>query len=184
MSAELIKHTEAAMALLEGKIAEVVYLPPDVRRNKTRINARGHATTAPFTAKEALDRIIAADPIGFLLALMNGQPVITFDAVDKKVDVDTDKVSKGAKKRLPPSVKLGMVDGIEIRAIVHVPSIEERMAIAKFLSAFAVEKRKKKPGPTGDSLDGKDTSEADEEFEQIAARRAAQARGDDGPAEG
>lgn len=175
MSTALIQHTEAAMALLQGKIAEIVYLPPDVRKNRTRIKANGQATTAPLSAKETLDRIVAADPIGFLVALMNGQPVMTFDAVDRKVEVDTDKVSKGAKKRLPPSVKLGMVDGIEIRAIVHVPSIEDRTAIAKFLTPFVTEKRKTGKGPIGDTLDGNEPTSADDDFAELAARRAREA---------
>jgi hypothetical protein len=184
MSNTLLKHTEAAMALLEGKIAEVVYLPPDVRKNKLRLKANGHATTAPLTAKETLDRILAADPVGFLLAIMNGQPVVTFDAVDKKIEVDTDKVTTRAKKKLPPMVKLGMVDGFEIRAVVHVPTIEDRKEVAKFLTPFVTEKRKKsnKDGPIGDSLDGKDPLDEDAQFEELAARRAREASG--GSAEG
>lgn len=186
MSNTLLKHTEAAMALLEGKIAEVVYLPPDIRKNKLRLKANGHATTAELSAKETLDRILAADPLGFLLAVMNGQPVITFDAVDKKVEVDTDKVPSRAKKKLPPMVKLGMVDGFEIRAVVHVPTIEDRKDVAKFLMPFVTEKRKKgdapKPGPVGDSLDGTDPLDEDAAFEKLAAQRAREANG--GTAEG
>lgn len=165
MSADLIKYTEAAMALLEGKIAEVVYLPPDVRKNKVRLNAAGHATTAPLSAKEQLDRIVAADPLGFLLALMNGQPVVTFRAVEKEV---APKKASARTKQQFPLLKLGKVDGVEIVAEMQVPSIDDRKEIARFLIPFVTEKRKK----AGD----KPTGDDDDDFEAILAQRRQQAR--------
>jgi hypothetical protein len=170
MSADLIKYTEAAMALLDGKIAEVVYLPPDVRKTKTRINAYGHATNTPLTAKEALDRIIAADPLGFLIAVMNGQPVMTFDVVDKKIAPKA--TGAKTKKKFKP-LSLGEVDGVEIIAQVHVPTIDDRKEVAKFLVPYVTEKRKKK-GEIGPD----DPEEA--EFERILAQRAQQARDEAG----
>ncbi len=167
MSADLLKYTEAAMALLDGKIAEVVYLPPDVRKNKTRINAYGNATTAPVSAKEALDRIIAADPLGFLLAIMNGQPVISFGVKEK--EVEPKRVGRKTAKTFPV-LDLGKVDGVEIVAHVHVPTVDDRKEVAKFLTPYVTEKRKKK-GEEGGGLDPKD-----EEFERILAQRAQQAR--------
>jgi hypothetical protein len=166
MSADLIKYTEAAMALLQGKIAEVIYLPPDVRKNRVRLNSHGHATTAPFTASEQLDRIVAADPVGFLVAVMNGQPVVTFGIEDATV-----RPQAGARvKKKFKTLKLGKVDGIEVEAHIHVPSVEDRKEIAKFLTPYVVTKRKKK---------GDDPLAPDEdEFEAILDQRIAQARGD------
>lgn len=171
MSADLLKYTEAAMALLQGKIAEVVYLPPDVRKNKLRINVSGHATTAPPSPKEQLDRIVAADPLGFLLALMNGQPVVTFGLDDKVVEP---KVTSARTKSKFPVLKLGKVDGHEVVAHVHVPSIDDRKEIARFLVPFVTEKRKK----AGDKTEGDE-----DEFEQILAQRRQQARDENGPGE-
>lgn len=166
MSADLIKYTEAAMALLEGKIAEVVYLPPDVRKHKTRINAYGHATNSPLSSKEALDRIIAADPVGFLLAILNGQPVLTFGVAEKEV---APKKTSARTRKAFPQLRLGKVDGVEIVAHVHVPTVDDRKEVAKFLTPFVTEKRKKK------SEQGPDDPE-EEEFQRILAQRTQQAR--------
>lgn len=166
MSADLIKYTEAAMALLDGKIAEVVYLPPDVRKNKVRLNAAGHATTAPFSAKEQLDRIIAADPVGFLVAIMNGQPVVTFDTLSKEVAPK----STGAKtKKKFPQLKLGKVEGVEIVASIQMPSIEDRKEVAKFLTPYVTTKQRKKG-------DGPELDDEEAEFERVLAQRIQQAK--------
>jgi len=160
------------MALLDGKIAEVVYLPPDVRKNKVRLNSAGHATTAPFSAKEQLDRIIAADPVGFLVAIMQGQPLVTFGTLEKEV------VPKGTSARARkkfPQLRLGKVDGVEIVASIQMPSIEDRKEVAKFLTPYVTTKQRKK----GDPTEG-DPDEA--EFERVLAQRIQQAK-DDGQVE-
>jgi hypothetical protein len=175
MSADLIKYTEAAMALLEGKIADVIYLPPDIRRNKLRINAAGHATTKPPSDKEALDRIAAADPLGFLLAVMNGQPVVTF--APKAKEVEPKKTSAKTAKAFP-LLSLGKVNGVEIVAEFHVPSIDDRKEVAKFLTPFVTERKRKTKGE-------EKPDEEQDEFERILAQRRQQAKEEsDGSAEG
>lgn len=162
------------MALLHGKLAEVVYLPPDVRRTKHRINAAGHATTSPPSPKEALDRIVTADPLGFLIAVMNGQPTMTFSA--SGVTLPPKKVS-GRVKAKAPTLQLGTVDGFDIMAHVHVPTMDERLRVAQFLVPFVTEKRKKK-------TDDKKPKDEDDEFEQILKARRQQAKDEDAEAEG
>lgn len=163
MSAELMKHTEAAMALLEGKLADVVYLPPSVRRNRLRLNSRGQATTAPLSAKESLDRITLADPLGFLLAIMNGQPVVTFAAETK--EVEPKETHKRTQKKFP-QLRLGKVDGAEIIAHLHVPSVDERVDIAKFLMPYVTERRKKQKN--------NEEEQAPDDFEMILNQRIQQ----------
>lgn len=174
MSAELIKYTEAAMALLDGKLADIVYLPPDVRKNKVRINAHGRATTNPPSVNEQLDRILMADPLGFLLAVMNGQPVLSFGAKPK--EVEPKKTTRRAEKAFP-LVSLGKVAGVEIVATTLMPTLDDRKDVAKFLVPYVTERRKKK-GEQGTP----DDEEA--EFEQILERRIQQAKDNNGTAEG
>lgn len=149
MSDALLRHTEAAMALLEGSVADIVYLPPDVRKSRVRIDGRGVRTERPPSEGEQIDRITMADPLGFLVAVMNGQPVLTFGFEPKIVAPNKKRASKKTVKRFP-MIGLEDADGGELVAYMHTPTMAERVEIAKFLVPFVTEKRAKKAKPDPD----------------------------------
>ena len=73
--------TERAMEdpALESLIPPPVYLPSRLRGKDIRITADDiRLTIDPPSIKENHLRIAKADPLGFLIALMNGQPVPVF----------------------------------------------------------------------------------------------------------
>ncbi len=69
-----IKATDA------GKlIPPIVYLPKRLRAHATRLTAdQVRVTVEPPTIQENHARIADADPIGFLIAIMHGQPIPAF----------------------------------------------------------------------------------------------------------
>lgn len=74
--------TERALrATFEGTlIPPIVYLPAGLRKSKARIQE--HVTLNPRTAAEVEDQIAKADPTGFLIAIMQGQPIPVFVVAD------------------------------------------------------------------------------------------------------
>jgi hypothetical protein len=72
---KLSANTERAITLLTVDKGNKLLYWPSYLRGGTRITPDGVATRNPPTEKEQLERIVEADPLGFLLALMNGQPV-------------------------------------------------------------------------------------------------------------
>lgn len=65
---------------LETLIPPIVYLPSRLRGKELRLTADNlRLTVDPPTVEENHLRIAKADPIGFLVALMNGQPVPVFE---------------------------------------------------------------------------------------------------------
>jgi hypothetical protein len=169
---ELKKHTEAAMELLQGQLKELVYLPPETRKRNIRVDANGRATTHPPTEKEQLQRITLADPLGFLLAVMNGQPVVTFGV--RNIIVDTPrKRSKNAPARLAKSfsvLTLDETDGQEVYAKVHVPSMDERMDSAKFLVPYITTKATRAKAPETPESGEDDPTSFDAKLDQRLAQ--------------
>lgn len=77
----LDEFTERAIRATDaGKlIPPIVYLPSRLRGHNTRITVdQVRITTDPPTIAENHLRIGEADPLGFLIALMHGQPIPTF----------------------------------------------------------------------------------------------------------
>jgi hypothetical protein len=70
--------TERALkATFEGTlIPPIVYLPAGLRKQRARIQE--HVTLNPRSAAEIEDQIAKADPVGFLIAIMQGQPIPVF----------------------------------------------------------------------------------------------------------
>lgn len=65
---------------LEALIPPIVYLPSRLRGKELRLTADNlRLTVDPPTVAENHLRIAKADPLGFLIALMNGQPVPAFE---------------------------------------------------------------------------------------------------------
>jgi hypothetical protein len=78
----LDQFTERAIRATDaGKlIPPIVYLPSRLRANNTRLTVDNvRITTDPPTIEENHIRIAEADPIGFLIALMHGQPIPAFE---------------------------------------------------------------------------------------------------------
>ncbi len=86
------EYTERAIRATEtGKlIPPIVYLPKMLRGQKVRLTVDNLALTRdPPTIKENHLRIAEADPVGFLLAIMHGQPIPSF-RVTKNGSIEID----------------------------------------------------------------------------------------------
>ncbi len=80
------KFTERAIRAVDaGKyLPPIVYLPKRLRGQKTRLTVdQVQITTEPPTIAENHLRILEADPLGFLIAMMHGQPVPEFHVTDE-----------------------------------------------------------------------------------------------------
>lgn len=79
------EYTERAIRMTEaGKlIPPIVYLPRNLRAQKVRLTYDNLvATVVPPTVEENHVRIQEADPLGFLIAIMHGQPFPEFTIED------------------------------------------------------------------------------------------------------
>lgn len=171
MSVDLLKYTEQAVSLLGGKFPDLVYLPPDVRKRTARVTTTGAVTREPYSLDEQLDRVVQADPVGFLIALMHGQPVVTFQVASALVKKGA--VAKKTAKAFD-GVLLGTVDGAEVYADFHTSTPADRERIASFFTNFVLPKArtlkedKQKPkGPV-------------DEFASLARQRAGEVDEPDG----
>lgn len=74
--------TERAIRATEAGtlIPPIVYLPRSLRRQKMMLTTDNLALTVdPPTVEENHVKIAAADPVGFLIAVMHGQPIPSFE---------------------------------------------------------------------------------------------------------
>jgi hypothetical protein len=81
----------AVRATVEGTLfPPAVYIPAGLRKRKVRV--REVHTINPADAKENELRVAACDPTGFLIAVMQGQPIPTFHVKEHggKIIVETD----------------------------------------------------------------------------------------------
>jgi hypothetical protein len=72
---KLSRNTERAISLITVDKSDPLLYWPSYLQGGTRLTPDGVATRNPPTEAEQIARIVEADPLGFLLALMNGQPV-------------------------------------------------------------------------------------------------------------
>ena len=82
MSKETLKaFSERAIegALTRTFIPPIVYIPASLRKRGSRLNLADHVTLNPASEAENDQRIAKADPVGFLIAMMQGQPVPAFE---------------------------------------------------------------------------------------------------------
>lgn len=78
----LLEYTERAIEATDlGKlIPPIVYLPSRLRLQGKRLTIDNvRVTVTPPTIAENHIRIAEADPLGFLIAIMNGQPIPSFE---------------------------------------------------------------------------------------------------------
>lgn len=78
---KLTAFTERAIRAtdLREQINPIVYLPSRLRAHQQRLTIdQIRVTVDPPTVAENMIRIKEADPLGFLIALVNGQPIPTF----------------------------------------------------------------------------------------------------------
>jgi len=75
MSKALARNTERAITFVTLDKGNPLLYWPSYMRTGNRLTPDGIVVTTPPDEKEQLKRIVEADPLGFLLALMNGQPV-------------------------------------------------------------------------------------------------------------
>lgn len=111
-------------------IPPIVYLPRGLRAHKTRLTVdQVRVTVAAPTVAENHVRILDADPLGFLIAIMHGQPIPSFHITG---------------------------DGA-IRIEYEVPDMERREKVAKFLAhKVTIRTRTERPGddiPESDEWD-------------------------------
>lgn len=90
---KLAKYTERCLNALDlSDMPPVVYVPYGLRR-EVRLAWDGSVTKAPPDAKENLLRVSRSDPLGLLVAMMQGQPVPTYRVTkdaEGKFSVQTD----------------------------------------------------------------------------------------------
>lgn len=113
MTTKLERQTERAIKAAAKLIPDIVFLPPEFRSTAARVQV---VTTKPPTKAENAKRIAEADPIGFLIAVMNGQPVPEFVVNDH-------------------------VDPVEVDIKYHNPSLELRSVCARYLAMVSNQKR-------------------------------------------
>lgn len=175
----LLRYTEAAMALMGGKMPDVVYMPPDIRESKRRISADGLQTEAPYGDQEIIKRIAAADPVGLLLAIMNGQPIPGFRVVQKGEKAPkTNRGGKPSHKNAPLDpeavVKVASLeDGTDIYVEYYTPSLGHRERVAQYLLANILPAKRPATGKN------KKPPAALDDYESLIARRAEQAGEED-----
>lgn len=165
---DILEYTEQAIALVGGDMPSIVYLPPDVRARKTRLTLDGVVTENPYGLDEIQARIVAADPLGFLIAIMNGQPIPSFRL--RRPDAPPlgepaaakDGTKRGRRPRLPGlSSKLDTINGVEVYADWYTPTQADRERVAQFLVSNFTPIMRKNEGPTGS-----------DEYEKLIAQRA------------
>ena len=127
-------YTEKAISVLGGGMPHIAYLPPSLRTRPMP-----DSVLEGERPEVQVARIVEADPLGFLGAMMNGQIVITFRAESAEKDHSSptdDKPKRGrpSTKPHPFCVKIGEENGRVIYAEYHSPSIADRMRIAMFLT--------------------------------------------------
>jgi hypothetical protein len=140
----LLDYTELAMSLVGGKLPSIAYLPPAIRGRRARMTTEGISTEHPQSVEEQVTRIVHADPLGFLIAMMHGQPVVTFR-------VGASKRHENAQRRRKADAEVPIdttPDGVEVFAEYHSPTIPDRERIAIFLAERipTIAKEKKKGG--------------------------------------
>lgn len=104
--------TERAKLAVDAQegIPPIVYLPAKLRAHGIRITVDHlRLTVDPPTVAENHVRIAEADPIGFLIAIMNGQPIPTF-------------------------ILEGVGDNTQVRVKYEVPEFRTRKEIATWLA--------------------------------------------------
>ena len=172
---KLVQFTELAVSLLHGKLPDVVWLPPHIRR-QARITPEGVITKNDPDAAEQLRRITQADPLGFLIALMNGQPVVTFRLRKQDAERPVSKSRSGKKhgQRRIYSAPIAKEHGYEVSAEFHVPSLNDRERCALYLSQFIARQKPAKKN-------GKEASDS-ADFDAMIENAASQAE-DHGPGE-
>jgi hypothetical protein len=72
---QLARNTERAITLLTVDRGNPYLYWPSYMRTGKRIKPDGTVTTNAPTEKEQIERIVEADPLGWLLAAMNGLPM-------------------------------------------------------------------------------------------------------------
>jgi hypothetical protein len=155
MTNPLEAYTERAFSLLGGKLPEVVYLSPSLR-------ARPMPKDASTEDVDQLDRIVQADPLGFLFAIMDGKSVPSFTVKPLTEHQPDTKRKRGRprKETATARIKIGEEKDHAIYAEFHSPTVADRERVAMFLAKFVARNG--------------DRSEEDE-FALLCAKRAAQA---------
>jgi len=74
-------HTERAIYAAARELPDLVYIGAEMR---TKVRVETITDRAP-TTEENMTRIMEADPIGFLIAVMNGQPLAVFNVKDDEI---------------------------------------------------------------------------------------------------
>lgn len=172
---KLLRYTEAAIALLGGVMPDVCYVPPDIREEKKRISADGLATEAPYGDKEIIKRIAASDPLGLLIAIMNGQPIPGFRIVQKgepapRTNKGGKPLKKGATLLPEANAKIETTEnGADIYVEYYSPTLGHRERVAQYLLANILPAKRAFTGK-------KDKPEKiADDYEALIKRRAAEA---------
>jgi hypothetical protein len=161
MTKPLEAYAEKAFSLVGGKLPEIVYLPPSLRSRTT--------SQDPSTEDDdQLDRIVKADPLGFLFAIMQGKALASFTIKTTNEERPTAKRLRGRPKKetVIAQMKLGEENGHAYYAEFHSPSVADRERVAMFLSKFIAKKRDERGESRGD----------EDEFALLCATRAAEAK--------
>lgn len=136
MTKPLEAYTDKAFSLLGGSLPEIVYIPPSLR---TRSMRPGGVTMD----EDQLDRVVAADPLGFLFAIMEGKAVASFTVKPINNEISKTKRGRGRPKKetATAEIKLGEEKGYAFYAAFHSPTVADRERVAMFLSKFIAANR-------------------------------------------
>jgi hypothetical protein len=161
MTKPLESYTEKAFSLLGGKLPEIVYVPPSLR---TRSMQAGEATKG----EDQIDRVVAADPLGFLFAIMEGKALASFTVKPINNQTPKPKRDRGRPKKetATAEMKLGEENGHAYYAAFHSPTVADRERVAMFLSKLIASNRDER----------RESQPEDNDFARLCAKRAEQAK--------
>lgn len=169
---DILQYTELAMTLLGGEVPSIIYLPPTLRSRKQRVTTDGMVTLQPYTAEEIQKRVVQADPLGFLIAIMNGQPMPSFrlKKPGKKIGGEGPFNPKKASDLLET-----FENGTEVWVDYYSPDHKDRERVAQYLLTNFVPNARSRGSDGRGKPKKSDTGDASDPYDAIIARRAAQA---------
>lgn len=161
MTKPLESYTERAFSLLGGKLPEIVYVPPSLRTRSTR---PGESSKD----EDQIDRVVAADPLGFLFAIMEGKALASFTVKPINNEIPKTKRGRGRPKKETTiaEMKLGEENGHAYYAAFHSPTVADRERVAMFLSKLIAANREER----------RESRPDDDDFARLCAERAEQAK--------
>jgi hypothetical protein len=175
---KLSRNTERAISLITVDKSDPLLYWPAYLQGGTRLTPDGVATRNPPTEKEQLERIVEADPLGFLLALMNGQPVPVLHRNNLHDEWTTAQEGNPQTSATPSPEPPRWITRAEVANIGMRRDIAQHLLTKLVPTKSRIERDRKKPGKKDSGIFDKVMSHVSEERSSPDAKRAAPAKTD------